>query len=720
MNDLNPQQQEAVDTITGPILILAGAGSGKTKVLTQKVASLIKNGYAPKDRILAVTFTNKAAEEMKGRIRLLLDGDSRPIANRYLNMVYLPWIGTFHSICLRMLKAEALEIGLNPNFIIYDTNDQLDAVKLALKKLDISDKKFAPKSILGHISSAKNELLDPDDYAKLANGYVGEIVSKVYPIYQKILAENSALDFDDLLMKCVKMLDEYPKILEKYQDLFQFVLIDEYQDTNHAQYKIANLIASKHRNICVVGDDAQSIYSFRGANIQNILNFERDYPEAKVIKLEQNYRSTKKILEASNEIIALNRNQKPKKMWTDNSDGDRIIIYDAQDEKDEAFWIGTKIAELLEKGIPASEIVCLYRTNAQSRNIEEGLLKLAISYRVVGGVRFYSRREVKDVLAYLRLIYNHQDYISLQRIINMPKRGIGPKKVADLQLEAEEKRTSILDMLIKMNDQDAKSLDKGIASFRRLLQELDNISQSAPLTTLIKETVKLSGYLDMLNDGTTENENRIENLKELLTVASKYDDMAYNQALETFLNEVALVEQDDDDEDDIKERVSLMTIHAAKGLEFDHVFIAGMEEGLFPHSRSYLDPSEMEEERRLAYVAYTRAKQKLFLTHTDSRAYFGTVNSNPVSRFVTDIPEHLLEIETPSSRDPWSGWEKSSGDDHSSQIKTTNLSLKKGDMVRHPAFGTGIIVDLNDDTILIDFSGGRKELALEYVQLEKI
>jgi DNA helicase-2/ATP-dependent DNA helicase PcrA len=301
----------------------------------------------------------------------------------------------------------------------------------------------------------------------------------------------------------------------------------------------------------------------------------------------------------------------------------------------------------------------------------------------------------------------------------MPKRGIGPKKVSDLQLEAETKRTSILDMLLQMNDQDAKSLDKGISSFRRLMQELNHISQSAPLTTLIKETVKLSGYLDMLNDGTTENENRIENLKELLTVASKYDDMAYNQALETFLNEVALVEQDNDDEDDIKERVSLMTIHAAKGLEFDHVFIAGMEEGLFPHSRSFLDPSEMEEERRLAYVAYTRAKKKLFLTHTDSRAYFGTVNSNPVSRFVTDIPEHLLEIETPASRDPWSGWEKASSEDHSSHIKATNLSLKKGDMVRHPAFGTGIIVDMNDDTILIDFSGGRKELALEYVQLEK-
>jgi len=372
---------------------------------------------------------------------------------------------------------------------------------------------------------------------------------------------------------------------------------------------------------------------------------------------------------------------------------------------------------LISNGVSPDDIACLYRTNAQSRNIEEGLLQLAIAYKVVGGVRFYSRREVKDILAYLRLIYNPQDFISLQRIINMPKRGIGPKKVEALQMNSESAQKGILPYLL---GQGTEGLDKGIAGFVKLMQELINLSQTVPLTQLIKDTVKLSGYLDMLNDGTTENEARIENLKELLTVASKYDELSYNEALETFLNEVALVEQDDAEEDEEQERVTLMTIHAAKGLEFDHVFIAGMEEGLFPHSRSYLDPSEMEEERRLAYVAYTRAKKRLYLAHTDSRAYFGTINSNPISRFVTDIPEYLLEMETPAARDPFSGWTKEVQDEQQSTIRAHNQKLSKGDKVRHPVFGVGYVVDINDDTVLIEFSGGRKELALEYVQLQKI
>lgn len=719
MEELNSEQKKAIETINGPILILAGAGSGKTKVLTHKVAHLIKNKIAEKERILAVTFTNKAASEMKSRIYALLGKNN--FTSNYSSSLFLPWIGTFHSICLRLLKANALEIGKNPNFIIYDSNDQVDAVKEALKRLNIDSKKFAPKGVLAHISSAKNEMIGPAEYSKFAQGYIGDIVSKVYPMYQKILSENSALDFDDLLVMTVKMFEEYPSILEKYQDLFQFVLIDEYQDTNHAQYKLANMIAEKHRNICVVGDDAQSIYSFRGANIQNILNFERDYPEAIVIKLEQNYRSTKKILEASNEIISLNRNQKPKKMWTENADGDKITIYDAQNEKDEALWIGNKISELIKKGVSPSEIVCLYRTNAQSRNIEEGLLHLAIGYKVVGGVRFYSRREIKDTLAYLRLIYNPQDFLSLERVINMPKRGVGPKKISELLISASSAQKSALTYLLDLTDEEAERIDKGIAKFRSIILELKALAKEVTITKLIKETVKITGYLDMLNDGTTENEARIENLKELLTVSTKYDELEPGNALETFLNEVSLIEQDQNSKDsEDGEVVTLMTIHAAKGLEFNHVFIAGMEEGLFPHSRSYLDPTEMEEERRLAYVAYTRAKQKLYLTHTESRVYFGSINSNPVSRFVTDIPEYLLDIETPESNDPFAGWSKQEEPDMSDFIKSSNSTLVKGDKVKHPVFGIGFIVDMNDDTIIIQFSGGKKELALEYVQLEKL
>jgi len=719
MDELNSEQKKAIETINGPILILAGAGSGKTKVLTHKVAHLIKNKIAEKERILAVTFTNKAASEMKSRIYALLGKNN--FTSNFSSSLFLPWIGTFHSICLRLLKANALEIGKNPNFIIYDSNDQVDAVKEALKRLNIDSKKFAPKGVLAHISSAKNEMIGPDEYSKLAQGYIGDIVAKVYPLYQKILSENSALDFDDLLVMTIKMFEEYPSILEKYQNLFQFVLIDEYQDTNHAQYKLANMIAEKHRNICVVGDDAQSIYSFRGANIQNILNFERDYPEAIVIKLEQNYRSTKKILEASNEIISLNRNQKPKKMWTENADGDKITIYDAQNEKDEALWIGNKIAELIKKGVSPSEIVCLYRTNAQSRNIEEGLLHLAIGYKVVGGVRFYSRREIKDTLAYLRLIYNPQDFLSLERVINMPKRGVGPKKISELLISASSNQKSALTYLLDLTDEEAGRIDKGISKFRNIILELKALAKDVTITKLIKETVKITGYLDMLNDGTTENEARIENLKELLTVSTKYDELDPGNALETFLNEVSLIEQDQNSKDaEEGEVVTLMTIHAAKGLEFNHVFIAGMEEGLFPHSRSYLDPTEMEEERRLAYVAYTRAKQKLYLTHTESRVYFGSINSNPVSRFVTDIPEYLLDIETPESNDPFAGWSKQEEPDMSDFIKSSNSTLVKGDKVKHPVFGIGFIVDMNDDTIIIQFSGGKKELALEYVQLEKL
>lgn len=730
MDKLNPQQETAVSTIYGPILVLAGAGSGKTKVLTYKIAKLLQDKLAQPENILAVTFTNKAAAEMINRVQKIINPHAKSLSNNaYLRRTFMPWMGTFHSICVRMLKSHAHLVGLTENFVIYDTNDQLDAIKRTLKELNLSDKKFNPRAFLSQISSAKNELVTPEKFAQIAQGYMQELVAKVYPLYQKALRANSAVDFDDLLQLTVQLLEENPDVLEKYQDLFKFILIDEYQDTNHAQYKFALLLSAKHRNICVVGDDAQSIYSFRGANIQNILNFERDFPDTKVVKLEQNYRSTKNILEASNEVISLNAKQKKKIMWTENATGEKLTVYEAKDEKDESLWIAKRIKKIVENEGNYEDIAILYRTNAQSRPIEEGLLNYAIKYRVVGGVKFYSRKEIKDILSYLRLIFNPLDNLSLRRIINVPKRSIGPKKLEALETLALKNGKSMLQYLIDLEENSNLTIDRNLVNFKHLMTSLIEASKDLGVTFLIKQVLKESGYVEMLNDGSTENESRLENLKELLSVAQKYDDLPPKEGLEIFLNEVALVEQDTDDEDDASGKVTLMTIHAAKGLEFEHVFLAGMEESLFPHSRSFEDPGEMEEERRLAYVAITRAKRKLFMSYAQSRVYFGTINTNMVSRFLTDIPEELTEIEdcfgvnTDSlERD---GWAKVADSDASwlstETTKASNSSLAKGDMVKHPVFGAGLVVDINDDTVVIDFAGGiRKELALEYVQLTKI
>lgn len=727
MDKLNEQQQLAVDKTNGPILILAGAGSGKTKVLTYRIANLLEKKLTQPENILAVTFTNKAANEMKSRVYKLLNPTSNIVwdAKSYKSRMFMPWMGTFHAVCVRILKANTEILNLNPNFIIYDANDQLDAVKDVLKKLGLNDKKFNPRGILSQISSAKNELISPEKYLTMAQGFMQEIVGQIYPEYQKILRNNSAMDFDDLLTKTVELFEQFPAVLEKFQDLFKYIMIDEYQDTNFVQYRFANLLAAKTRNICVVGDDAQSIYSFRGANIQNILNFERDYADAVVIKLEQNYRSTKKILNASNEIISLNRNQKPKTMWTQNDEGDKLSLYEAQNEKDEALWIGQKIKELTMNDFNANEMAILYRTNAQSRTLEEGLLNMGINYRVVGGLKFYSRKEIKDMIAYLRLIFNKEDNLSLYRIINVPKRGIGEKKLQSLQEESSRQQKMILPYLISLTNEEAENeLEKNIQQFRLMMKQLIENSASLNVTNLIKETLKVSGYLDMLNDGTTENEARAENLKEMLSVAQKYDEMDPHTGLETFLNEIALIEQESNTDDIETDRVTLMTIHAAKGLEFEYVFIAGMEEGLFPHSRSYVDPVEMEEERRLAYVALTRAKKKLYLTYTQSRVYFGSINSNPISRFITDIPEELIFYEdSQGSGLGVDGWSKIDSDDADSAIEsafTKKVELHKGDTVKHATFGIGMVEDISDDTVIIRFSVGKKELSLEYVQLQKL
>lgn len=714
MSELNSQQRLAVETINGPILILAGAGSGKTRTLTSRIAHLIEKNYARSENILAVTFTNKAANEMKERIVQQLN--IRPGTER----VFLPWVGTFHAICVQILKRDGQNIGIARNFSIYDTTDQKDLVRKSIKQLDLNEKKVNPNAVLSMISSAKSELIGAEDYKKIARGYFESIVAEIYPLYQKMLSDNSAMDFDDLIMSTVELFRKNENILAKYQELFRFILIDEYQDTNQAQYVFSKLLARKHKNICVVGDDAQSIYSFRGANITNILNFEKDYPDAKIIKLEQNYRSTKTILSASNEIIKQNPEQKPKILWTENEEGECIYIYEAMDEKDEALWISTKIRELLIENIDAKEIAVLYRTNAMSRNLEEALLSSNVNYKIVGGVRFYHRAEVKDVVGYLRVLANPNDLLGLTRVINTPRRGIGSKTIEKYTEMANKVGLGLSDYLLKTVQDEPEKLQKNLQDFARIIIKLKDLSLKEPVSDLIEDVIEFSGYKAELME-TGEGETRLENIQELKSLARKFDGLDFQNGLEKFLEEISLIESSYESGKDEKDHVTLMTVHGAKGLEFEYVFIAGMEENLFPHSNSKFDPQELAEERRLAYVAITRAKKQVFITHAETRVYFGLRGSNPISRFIQDIPEQLLiysdnysdkKFEKPIS----TGWEDVSEETTIHQ----KVDIAKGDLVKHEVFGVGEVVDIDDFVVLIRFSIGTKELALEYVRLEKI
>ena len=712
MNSLNEQQKIAVETVNGPILILAGAGSGKTRTLTQRIAYLIENHHATSDNILAVTFTNKASNEMKERIVQLLK--LKPGSEK----VFLPWVGTFHAICVQILKRDGQELGISRYFSIYDTTDQKDVVRKVLKKLNLNDKKTNPNAVLSMISSAKSELITPESYKSMARGYFEQIVAQVYPMYQDMLEENSALDFDDLIMKTVELFQKNPQVLEKYQNIFKFILIDEYQDTNNAQYVFSKLLADKNQNICVVGDDAQSIYSFRGANITNILSFEKDYPNAKIIKLEQNYRSTKKILEASNQIISKNPEQKKKVLWTENTEGEGIMLYEAMDEKDEAEWISQEVRQLILNNVSPSEIAVLYRTNAMSRNLEEALLTANVNYRIVGGVRFYNRSEVKDVLGYLRILINPGDAIGLQRIINVPKRGVGAKTIEKFTLLATEQRKSLLKYLLDTQKTSPDELPKSLQDFARIVSKLIDLSSKQPVSELIEDVIEFTGYKAELQQ-TSEGETRLENIQELKSLAKKFDQLDYMTGLEKFLEEIALIESSYEATKDEEEHITLMTVHAAKGLEFEYVFIAGMEENLFPHANSKYDPQELAEERRLAYVAVTRAKIQVYVSHAETRLYFGTRNSNPISRFIDDIPEHLIiycNTFAEKKKDGFSGW--SDVEEVDDFRPTTNIN--KGDLVKHEIFGVGEVVDIDNFVVLIRFSAGLKELALEYVRLEKI
>ncbi|THE10483.1 DNA helicase PcrA [Bacillus timonensis] len=711
---LNEQQQEAVKATDGPLLIMAGAGSGKTRVLTHRIAYLMVEKQVAPWNILAITFTNKAAREMKERVQAILGGAAEDI-----------WISTFHSMCVRILRRDIDRLGFNRNFSILDTTDQLSVIKNILKEKNIDPKKFDPRSILGTISSAKNELQTPEEYEKTAGGMYEQIVSDVYKLYQKRLRKNQALDFDDLIMITIQLFKRVPEVLEFYQRKFQYIHVDEYQDTNRAQYILVKLLASRFKNLCVVGDSDQSIYRWRGADIANILSFEKDYKNAKVILLEQNYRSTQRILKAANQVIQNNMNRKAKNLWTENDEGNKIFYYRADSESGEAQFVAGKIRELVNGGKRSyKDIAILYRTNAQSRVMEEVLLKSNINYQIVGGIKFYDRKEIKDILAYLRVIANPDDDISLTRIINVPKRGIGATSIDKIANYAIAQDLSIFQALQEVEQIGLSAkITNSLREFRDLIHNWDQMQDYLSVTELVENVLEKTGYLEALKtEKTLESQSRIENIEEFLSVTQNFEKANDDKSLVAFLTDLALVADIDkleEDENDKNNAVVLMTLHSAKGLEFPVVFLMGLEEGVFPHSRSLMEEAEMEEERRLAYVGITRAEEELYISNAQMRTLYGRTSMNPVSRFIAEIPEDLLEdlgaqrkqqMRTPfsSSSSPSRQPERrvfskplaqSTGGDE--------IGWKVGDKAEHKKWGIGTVVSVKGE-------GESKELDIAF------
>ncbi len=627
LKELNPAQQKAVLQTEGPMIILAGAGSGKTRVLTYKVMYLIMEKQTPPENILMITFTNKAAKEMKERIIKYFKQN-----NDLKNTRQIPFVSTFHSFCARLLRIEGKFIGLSNNYVIYDDQDRLEAVKEVMHRLDISQKDFKPNSVLWTISQAKNELLGPEDYANFARGIFQNKVAQIYPLYQQILKEADAVDFDDLIFKTVDLFKSNPSLLDKYQNKFTYILVDEYQDTNRAQYVLTKLLSEKWKNICVVGDFSQSIYSWRGADYRNLMRFQSDYPHARTFSLDQNYRSTQKILDAASTVISHNKSHPVLKLWTENPKGEEIIIYEASNEQDEADFIVQTIKDIGEKDLHS--IAVLYRTNAQSRVIEEAFLHYAIPYLLIGGIRFYERKEIKDVISYLRYLINPNDLVAFKRIEKIGKTRL--KKLLEFQKQLLEKPV--------FNDQTTSVSFEESTAWLEEDQSSENKTSEDKLTTidLLDATLRTTEYLNLYDKNVEEDAMRFENVKELRSVAINFPNIT------EFLENVALVEQEYSSEpqkNDKKNAITLMTLHAAKGLEFENVFMIGMEEGIFPHSRSLMDRDELEEERRLAYVGITRAKKRLFLTYARRRMFFGQRSNNTVSRFILELPEHVLTEE---------------------------------------------------------------------------
>lgn len=747
LQTLNKEQREAVEAVDGPLLIMAGAGSGKTRVLTHRIAYLIATRKAAPWSILAITFTNKAAREMQERVSQLVGASASDI-----------WVSTFHSMCVRMLRREIDRIGYTSNFTILDAADQLSVVRACLKELNIDSKKFDPKAILSEISSAKNELITATEYEKQQGGYFESIVAEVYTQYQKKLKSNNALDFDDLIMKTIELFKAEPTVLEQVQHRFQYIHVDEYQDTNRAQYMLCKMIADKHHNICVVGDSDQSIYRWRGADISNILNFEKDYPNAKTILLEQNYRSTANILDAANSVIALNTGRKPKNLWTAQGEGPKLQIYQAHSEHDEGYFITKEINNNLANGKQYKEHAILYRTNAQSRVIEEILIKSDIPYQIIGGTRFYDRMEIKDILAYLRLISNPNDDVSFNRIINVPKRGLGAVSVDKIAVKAAAMDDSMFSVLYDLDELELGGRARNaLLDFKQMIENLIRMVDYLTVTELTEQLLKLTQYREPLKlEGSIEANSRLENIDEFLSVTQEFEKRNEDRSLISFLTDLALIADIDsmDEQGEVTDKfaannsVVLMTMHSAKGLEFPIVFIPGMEEGVFPHSRTFEDEEELEEERRLAYVGITRAEEALYLTCAQSRMLYGRTTSNAPSRFLAEIPDEVKKVVSPvresyskrsSGYSSFGGRKSIAGAPESASTNqpvrmrkstfakpTGDVQFSMGDKVKHNKWGIGTIVSVkgsdNDMELQIAFPAptGIKKLLAQFAPITKV
>ena len=738
---LNPAQREAVENTEGPVLILAGAGSGKTRVLTTRIGYLMEDKNVKAENILAITFTNKAANEMRERVEETLEGiDTKEM-----------WITTFHSCCVRILRKSINKIGYNRSFVIYDSPDQITLIKDCMRELDISDKAFDPKYVLSCISNAKDKLYSPKKYMQLNEGDISKTkIGEIYALYQDRLKRNSALDFDDLIMKTVELFNECPDILDFYRNKFRYIMVDEYQDTSKAQYELIKLLAKQHQNICVVGDDDQSIYGWRGADIRNILEFERDYDNVKIVKLEQNYRSTQVILDAANHVIANNTERKRKKLWSDKKEGQLIKIQLAENEIEEGDFISNTINYMRRyEDREYKDFAVLYRANAQARSVEDALNRAGIPYNIYGGIKFYERKEIKDIIAYLRVIQNPQDDISLKRIINVPRRGIGLRTIEKIEDRASLKEESIYSVLIDIEDNSdiSRKARASISEFVDLMSTLRSFTDVYTVSQVIEKILDVTGYKDeLLKEKNNEGEDRLENLQELISVALEFESGSEDKSLEAFLTSIALNAEPSDDEEQ-EDRVSLMTIHSSKGLEFPVVFLAGMEEKIFPIARAIqsMRDSDIEEERRLCYVGITRAKEELFLTLTRKRTLYGRTNPSVASRFIEELPKECIERLNKEQKElSFSKANYNILDKYTQKYKMNNMNrmaaakkaqatikntsnesniddLKLGSKVHHPKCGLGTVVALKGPDVTIAFyNQGLKTINKEYTTLDLV
>ena len=693
IENLNERQLEAVENLDGPMLVLAGAGSGKTRVLTTKVAYLLDQKDISPRNILAITFTNKAAKEMKERIFNLIGREA-----------FLIQISTFHSFGLKLLKENYDLLGYDSNFTILDADDSLTVIKKIMKEMDIDSNKFNYRAIRSSISDNKNEMVSVSEYEKFVYTDYNEVVYKVYDEYEKSLKRSNAIDFDDLLLLPIKLFNEHKEVLEKYQDLFKYVFIDEYQDTNKPQYLLSKMISAKYKNITVVGDNDQAIFTWRGADYKNILNFEKDYPDAKVVVLDENYRSTKTILKAANNVIKNNKIRKEKNLWTNNEEGPLIKYYKAFDEKDESGFVVKEIKKLIDDGVNPNNICVLYRANAQSRNVEEAFLQSNVSYRIVGSYAFYNRKEIKDLIAYLKLVHNEKDDVSLLRVINYPKRGIGTKSIENLGIVAKNENKSLYESIAGGKEEE----------FKKIIEDLKKDKDNMSLTDFVDRVLDKTGIRESLkNEHTLEADIRLENLEEFKSITKNVEEADGIVSLEDFLDELSLVSDASENQKDEEDKVTLMTMHAVKGLEFDYVFVVGVEEGLFPHLNSMNSEEELEEERRLCYVAITRARKKLYIINSRSRLLYGKVSSNVPSRFISEIGDDLLDQEKKESI-------FSSKKINKEDMITSN-DLKPGDLIKHEKYGNGVVLNIDGKIATISFTkSGVKKLLKDHKAIKKV